>query len=248
MFILKAYLKIQNRYIIEQKIRHVKLNGLRNIPNTSLGHSYQDYRNASAMLNFNLLYNEKKYRKTHSEKLVEKKIAITLRTLCTAKITKNIEFLIDITFNQNNVKKELLENVNDFPSLSQNKINEKLALSGFQTKWSISYLQEFRERNICFYLSEKKILSITNHTIRSSLLNDTSKIIIFEVNSRHSRSIDNAKNKKVQTDYDTESIPKKKTELKNKNRVYIHFSIKAEKKEWKRIKGNIFYFYFLNLH
>ncbi len=52
----------------------MKLNGLRNIPNTSLGHSYQDYRNASAMLNFNLLYNEKKYRKTHSEKLVEKKI------------------------------------------------------------------------------------------------------------------------------------------------------------------------------
>ena len=92
----------------------MKLNGLRNIPNTSLGHSFQDYRNASAMLNFNLLYNEKRYRKTHSEKLVEKKIAITLRTLCTAKITKNIEFLIDITFNQNNVKKELLENTLKF--------------------------------------------------------------------------------------------------------------------------------------
>jgi hypothetical protein len=211
----------------------VKLNGLRNIPNTSLGHSFQDYRNASAMLNFNLLYNEKRYSKTHSEKLVEKKIAITLRTLCTAKITKNIEFLIDITFNQNNVKKDLLENVNDFPSLSQNKINEKLALSGFQTKWSISYLKEFRERNICFYLSEKKILSITNHTIRSSLLNDTSKIIIFEVNSRHSRSIDNAKNKKVQTDYDTESIPKKKLNLKTKIGFTYIFRLKQKKRNGK---------------
>jgi hypothetical protein len=188
------------------------------------------------MLNFDLLYKKTKNDSLNKER--EKNIAIKLRDKCELNNHNIMEALIETVYNAYNLQEKSLKNVTDFPSLSVQVINEYLALSGYHTKSSRSYIKEFRDRNICYDLTERAIKNyVLNKELLGNLQNNCSKLIAFEMSSRHKRGKKKNTNDPVDSDEDFNEETKPKKVLREKYKVFINYVPSSDINEWEKIKS-----------
>lgn len=185
---ISIFLKI--RYVVEQKIGHVKTQTLNTVRNRRLGHYAQDLRISCAINNFNMLYKGAKENNADHNEIIKVQ---QLKIKCLDNRQKNsLDFLVADNFmlylnRKTRYKVEILKKVKDFPILSINEINKSVSYSNYQSKMSRSYLSEFRKLNKCYYMQRNLMKSIPDKEILNSLSNKKTRLIVFQMPSRHSR-------------------------------------------------------------
>ncbi|RNA33737.1 disulfide-isomerase a6, partial [Brachionus plicatilis] len=165
------------RFIIEYVNGKLKrLKALDNIRNTQLNHIFLDYRNACAMINF--------FHKPCCPD-GDKAVPVAKGMKREAMKDKNeLDFLLKNRFGTKFVKEIRLSELNDFPKLPINVIMEKILFGTFQYKQCQSYYQDLGENDKGFIVHKKFLKNISKADENS----ENSKIIAFEIASRHKRS------------------------------------------------------------
>lgn len=208
--------KLQCRFIIETVNGKLKrLKALDNVRNSVINHIQKDYRNACAMINFfhkpccpdgeNSRSIAKRMKKKAKE--YENELEYLLKTRLDTKATKELKF----------------SEIEDFPRLSKTIIIENIIFGTYQYNQCQSYYEDLLDNETCYLISEKSYESRNNA--------ENTKIIAFEIASRHKRS-------------EVKKFTKKKKSLnckkhfKNTYKVFIKYVPLLN--EWRSIKSKYF--------
>lgn len=171
--------KLKCRFIVEKQFGNIKnKKALDNIRNTTLGHIMIDYRNACAMINFS-------FKPCSPDKEFEEEIA--KKILERAEIVKNpLDFFLTKQFDTKLISQFNLEEILDFPKISEKDLQKEFFLGIYQIRLCTSYLQDFIDNGSVYLIHPQLINQVEDLDFRNDLLN--SKLIGVEIISRHKRS------------------------------------------------------------
>ncbi len=164
-----------------------------NIRNTQAGHIQIDYRIACAMSNF--LHKpccpDGEYAIDVAKKIREKSL-IKINSL---------HFLLGKQLDTKIFPQINLADIKDFPQIKRKKIRRELFFGTYQFRQSKSYVCELVQNGIAYLLNSKKIEKLINIEKISKSKESVSKVVAFEIKSRHKRSEKSTKTYKVFIQY-----------------------------------------------
>lgn len=170
------------RFIIEKQNSLLKnMRALDSIRNTSVGHIQIDYRIACAMHNF-------KYKPCCPDG--QNAIQVAKQIVKASKIKENkLAALLTKQLNTADFVQIELSDIEDFPKLEPDVICSRILLGTFQYRLSKSYVADLLEHGVAYSMSSKYISKITNKKLQQELNGNKSKIVAFEIASRHRRGV-----------------------------------------------------------
>ncbi|CAF0962569.1 unnamed protein product [Brachionus calyciflorus] len=166
------------RFIVEKQFGYLKNHkSLDNIRNTQAGHIQVDFRIACAMSNYSHkpCCPDGKNSNNISEAMKQK-----------SNIKENsLEFFINKHLNTKDILNMSLSDIVDFPKLNLSVLSKEIFLGTYQLKECKSYLSDVIENGVCYIISD----NLKKKYLEMYFTRDLdSKIIAFEILSRHKRS------------------------------------------------------------
>jgi hypothetical protein len=147
-----------------------------------------DYRNTCAMINFD-------HKTCCADQKIAKELAQRLRDKCENVRTNLLESIRGVRFGTKSLPYINISDVIDFPKLSEKKLVLKLFFGNYYIKLAKSYISDILKNGKCCVLSKismnKKSADVSVSRELTSQL-DKTKIVGFEIVSRHRRSEYNA--------------------------------------------------------
>lgn len=108
------------------------------------------------------------------------------------RFTSELDALLNLRSGTANVPLVVLSEINDFPKMSRSTLKNKVFFGSYYIRLCKSYLVDLTRNGTCFVINEKTVSNIAIPHIKRELLIKklkTSKIIGFEILSRHKRSL-----------------------------------------------------------